>query len=829
MVKNICKFTIKYQVSLFIFTLVFIPVIYAGTDICFTTANQGSLPLNFAIPSTHSAVGEGGLPLPSDKFCYPAFSPVDSAQIAVNPAACKPIGVGSVAEHGDIVSIDIKLENPSGSYDLYLILQAPDLNPDEFFMLGQDGSFHPFSQRGLVKWKESASGKVDEKPFGSFPVSQLPGGSYKLMLMLTATGTCDAFYLWQTSFLAPASGKTANELLAAAQTWMYQIQGLDQDGALAALAATDYPLFVLEPGHNFSDYPYDTAEIVSSLEKTPEGQSRLLLAYIDIGQAEDYRNYWGANWVAPTATKIGSPDFLITIDPDGWSGNYPVAYWRPEWQNLWIGNAGIIATLARYGFDGVYLDWVEAYDDDKVIQAAVREGVEPRAEMIRFVEAIRAAGRAVSPDFLVVVQNAPYLLDFAPDRYSAAIDGLAVEDTWFHGEGDAEWSDPAAGDLPNLDDDEWSTTNRLRQYKKYQDYGLPVFSVDYCVSSKNAAQVYRDAKNAGLRSLVTRVSLSRLTETPPEVLPESNIRADGARQLTFATGTFSCQNPCFSPDGTFIVFTGFENGYNMGPAHIYRLDLAAGSQPVKLTSGDYDDVNVPYGCFERSTGRVIFASDREDDNDFWSINPVAGSTELRRLTFHGELPAWIEPVYSPIANIVAFESGPQSQGEEQQRSAIYTINLTIAKVTQMTNFSGTMDDRLPSWSPDGSQLLYQHRDPAIAGSIDKWEAWIIPAAGGAGTNLSATIIKDQSGPDTDLSWLANGDYVLSSASHGGIEHPSIFLLPVSGGRVIRLTNDAEHEDGAPCSSPDSKLVSFESHRTADENSPSDIWIIDNSF
>ncbi len=330
-------------------------------------------------------------------------------------------------------------------------------------------------------------------------------------------------------------------LLAAAQTWMYQIQDIDQDRAVAALAATDYPLLVLEPGHNFSDYPYDTAAIIEALKRLPDGRSRLLLAYIDIGQAEDYRDYWGSDWVAPTATETGSPDFLITIDPDGWSGNYPVAYWRAEWQQIWLGNTGIIAELAGYGFDGVYLDWIEAYDDDQVAQAAVREGINPQAEMINFIGAIRSAGRALSSNFLVVAQNAPYLIDSDSDRYRSVIDGLAVEDTWFHGEGDAEWDDPGAGDLPNLDEDEWSTANRLLQYKKYQSYGLPVFSVDYCISSDNAAQVYLDAKSSGLRPLVTRVSLSRLTETPPPSSPMTNTRADGARQLTFGSGNL-CMN-----------------------------------------------------------------------------------------------------------------------------------------------------------------------------------------------------------------------------------------------------------------------------------------------
>ncbi len=305
-------------------------------------------------------------------------------------------------------------------------------------------------------------------------------------------------------------------LMRKAATWMYQIQALDTEGAVAALAATNYPLLVLEPGHNFNDgYPYDTQAIVNALKNTPNGSKRLLLAYIDIGQAEDYRNYWGDDWIAPTENQAGYPDFLVTVDPDGWSGNYPVAYWRQAWKDIWLGNSGIVATLARFGFDGIYLDWVEAYDDEMVMSVAENEGVEPATAMIQFVEELGAAGRSVTPGFLVVAQNAPFLIDVSPARYAAAIDALAVEDTWFHGAGDADWDSPGAGDLPNRYDDEWSTKNRLIQYQKYQARNIPVFSVDYCISTTNAAQVYTDARTAGLIPLVTRVSLCRLTVTPP--------------------------------------------------------------------------------------------------------------------------------------------------------------------------------------------------------------------------------------------------------------------------------------------------------------------------
>ncbi len=305
------------------------------------------------------------------------------------------------------------------------------------------------------------------------------------------------------------------ERLLAAETWMYQIQGLDEDGAVQVLAETDYPLLVLEPGHNFLDFSYETKEMLTALRETPDGEQRLLIAYIDVGQAEDYRDYWQEDWVAPEGTNPGKPDFLVTVDPDGWSGNYPVAYWDSRWKELWLGESGIVGELARMGFDGIYLDWVEAYDDDHVRLAAEEAGVEPELEMIKFIEELGLAGSKIMPDFLVIPQNAPYLIDTDGDRYTAAVDALAVEDTWFHGNGDAEWDDPGAGDLQERHDDEWSTEVRLAKYKEYQDRGLPVFSVDYCIDTDNAALVYREAREAGLRPLVTRVSLSQLTVTPP--------------------------------------------------------------------------------------------------------------------------------------------------------------------------------------------------------------------------------------------------------------------------------------------------------------------------
>ena len=143
------------------------------------------------------------LPLPTNKTSFPFYQPVVTATTGIDPSLCKPVGVGSIAEDGETVAVEIKLENPSGLYDAYLALNPPVLDTNEYFMLGKDGIFHPFSQSGLVKWKQAATGKIDEKPFGEFPASLLPGGVYNFNFMLTEAGSLDAYYLWQTSFSAP--------------------------------------------------------------------------------------------------------------------------------------------------------------------------------------------------------------------------------------------------------------------------------------------------------------------------------------------------------------------------------------------------------------------------------------------------------------------------------------------------------------------------------------------------------------------------------------------------------------------------------------------------
>ena len=88
-------------------------------------------------------------------------------------------------------------------------------------------------------------------------------------------------------------------------TWMYQLQGLEDPAQVTTLANSDYDLLVVEPGNTFRDEPVDAGQLVHELHAKPGGGNRLVLAYIDIGEAEDYRSYWQDTWQAPTSRPAG--------------------------------------------------------------------------------------------------------------------------------------------------------------------------------------------------------------------------------------------------------------------------------------------------------------------------------------------------------------------------------------------------------------------------------------------------------------------------------------------------------------------------------------------
>jgi cysteinyl-tRNA synthetase len=211
--------------------------------------------------------------------------------------------------------------------------------------------------------------------------------------------------------------------LSAVDDFVYQLQNLD----LAAIGATAYDLVVMDYSADGDDATAFTAAQIAVLKHSPGGD-KIVLAYMSIGEAEEYRFYWQDGW------QPGDPAWLGPENPD-WAGNYKVRYWDPAWQAIVFSYTD---RLLDAGFDGVYLDIIDAYEC-----YAERGRATAAQEMADFVAAIRADARARDPDFYIFPQNAPELADLVPG-YLKSVDGIGQEDIYYGYDDDDVMTPPAA-------------------------------------------------------------------------------------------------------------------------------------------------------------------------------------------------------------------------------------------------------------------------------------------------------------------------------------------------------------------------------------------------
>lgn len=179
-----------------------------------------------------------------------------------------------------------------------------------------------------------------------------------------------------------------------AKSWSYQLTG-----DLGSTKRSNSDVAVVDPDHAGSP---------SKLKRKGSGGKRAVLAYISIGEVEEGRAYM----------KKGSGKWN-TGRTQGWKGNYAAKYWDEDWKR--IVKSRVRKAIAQ-GYDGVYLDRVDTYENVKAPGGS-------RKEMIKFVKEVAAAARSERVNSAVMVQNAEELL--TDKSYVNAIDGVAKEDLYY--------------------------------------------------------------------------------------------------------------------------------------------------------------------------------------------------------------------------------------------------------------------------------------------------------------------------------------------------------------------------------------------------------------
>lgn len=268
----------------------------------------------------------------------------------------------------------------------------------------------------------------------------------------------------------PIAAAPARTNLNDVASWGYQLQYVDRD----LVASSDYDLMVIDFSHDGSAATAFTWAEVQAMRRKPDGSSRIVLAYLSIGEAEDYRSYWQSSWAA------SPPGWLGQENPD-WPGNYAVRFWDPRWQDVILGSPeAYLDRIIAAGFDGVYLDRIDTFDVE--VPGIARETRMQR--MAEFVSAIASYARELRPGFIIMGQNGEELLDNS--TYAAAIDAVGKEDLFFGIDGD---------DTQNSNGELRAS---LRPLQRFKAGGKPVFLVEYVSTPDAKARVRENAATLGL-------------------------------------------------------------------------------------------------------------------------------------------------------------------------------------------------------------------------------------------------------------------------------------------------------------------------------------------
>ncbi len=248
-----------------------------------------------------------------------------------------------------------------------------------------------------------------------------------------------------------------------------------------------YDLIIIDysaDGSEDEEFSEDDVEYM----KSSGDKKKLLISYISIGEAEDYRYYWEDSW---DSDEDGEPDsvapaWLDEENPD-WDGNFKVKYWMQGWKDIVY---DYLDHIMDAKFDGIYMDLIDAYE--------YYEDDFPTSDwlMIDFVVNISDYVKTEQgKDFLVFVQNGDTLLKNS--TYLDHIDGIGREDLFYD---DDELTDA------DVREDSIKNLNKVLKEEK------TILIIDYPTNWINIYEFYKNCVDNGFLGYAPDRELDSLYE-----------------------------------------------------------------------------------------------------------------------------------------------------------------------------------------------------------------------------------------------------------------------------------------------------------------------------
>jgi len=188
------------------------------------------------------------------------------------------------------------------------------------------------------------------------------------------------------------------------RSWLYQLQNLN----LNKVADSRYNMVVMD----YSSDGSRRGEYRQSQIRRLKASGKVVLAYLSIGEIENYRFYWRKSW------KRTRPSWILFRN-QGWAGNYLVRYWKSQWKRILFNRLdSYLYRIMKAGFDGVYLDRVDSYRfwKKRGMSSARQKMIDLVGEISSYV---RRGGKGRR---YIFVQNAPELAE--DNQYLKYVDGI---------------------------------------------------------------------------------------------------------------------------------------------------------------------------------------------------------------------------------------------------------------------------------------------------------------------------------------------------------------------------------------------------------------------
>ncbi|MFC2030315.1 hypothetical protein ACFLWA_06260 [Chloroflexota bacterium] len=225
----------------------------------------------------------------------------------------------------------------------------------------------------------------------------------------------------------------------------------------------------------------------------------------------------------------------------------------------------------------------------------------------------------------------------------------------------------------------------------------------------------------------------------------------------------NASQPAFGPGGQHLSFRNLDSGH-------------LGIGILNLASGEMQDLTVhaedSMPAWSSDARYITFASDKHGDRKWrvYAISPgeVRGEGEM---WIYGQMPAW-----SPSGDQIAYH-GCDPQGNECGLWLMGPGGFNPARL------SSDASDTAPSWSPDGSQLVF------TSARSGNWELYLVQAAGASGQEEK---LIAHPAADVAPTWSPDGKSVAFLSDRGGSW--AVYVLDIKSGQATKVASTG---DGYP--------------------------------